>query len=205
MTDQTLQQTAVFRQDFFEKQGKLLTQLVANGQSPKILLITCSDSRIQPEKLFGAKPGDLFIIRNVSNVLPPYIQAEIGTISALEYAIHQLHVEHLIILGHTDCGGVQALDAPLDMGHYPALTRWLEFIRPARRDVDYGKRGLSGDERHRAIVERHVVNQLQNAVSYPFVHQALAENRLELHGWVFYLAEQEVRFYDLQSDSFLRR
>jgi len=203
MKDKTLQQTAAFRQEFFEKQGELLTHLTRAGQSPKTLLITCSDSRILPEKLFGSQPGDLFVIRNVSNVMPPYIQAEIGTVAALEYAIHQLRVGHLIILGHTDCGGIRALDDPVDVSQYPALTRWLEFVRPAKRDVVFACRELAGEARHQAIVERNVVNQLRHAMSYPFVREALEDDRLELHGWVFYLAEREVRYYDPETDTFL--
>lgn len=205
MTDKMLKRTAVFRRDFFETQGKLLTQLVEKGQSPKILLVTCSDSRILPEKLFGNKPGDLFVIRNVSNVIPPYIQAEIGAVSALEYAIHELKVGHLIILGHTDCGGIRSLDRTFEISQYPALSRWLEFIRPARREAVYMHSGIDPEKLHQLIVERNVVNQLQNAVSYPFMRQALSDNRLELHGWVWYMAEQEIRYYDPQTDTFLRQ
>ena len=203
MTDKMLKQTAVFRQDFFETQGKLLTQLIEKGQSPKILLVTCSDSRIVPEKLFGAKPGDLFVIRNIGNVIPPYMQAEIGAVSVLEYAIHKLKVGHLIILGHTDCGGIHSLDHSLELSQYPALSRWLEFIRPAKRKAVYMHSGMDPESLHQAIIERNVVMQLQNAMSYPFVHQALTENRLELHGWVFYMKEQEIRYYDPQSDTFI--
>ncbi len=203
MTDKILKRTAVFHRDFFETQGKLLAQLVEQGQSPKIMLVTCSDSRILPGKLFGTKPGDLFVIRNISNVLPPYIQAEIGTVSALEYAIHELNVAHLVILGHTDCGGIRSLDRLFEINQYPALSRWLEFIRPARREAVYRHSDMSSESLHQLIVERNVVMQLQNAMSYPFVREALEANRLELHGWVFYLAQQEVRYYDPETDAFL--
>ncbi len=196
MSDPFLNRSQALRGEFFENQRDLLQRLASEGQSPEALFVGCSDSRIMPERLLGAKPGDLFMLRNIANIVPPYVQTEIGMTSVLEYAILHLQVPHLIVCGHTDCGGIKALDESLDMSREPALSRWLDLARPAQREVDFSLSELTAEARHRAIVERNVVNQLLNVQSYPFVRQALEGDHLELHGWVYYLDRQEIGYYD---------
>lgn len=203
MSDPLLQKSRAMRHDFFEKQADLLQHLAEEGQTPQALFVGCSDSRVTPEQLLGAKPGDLFMLRNIANIIPPYVQTEIGVVSVLEYAVLHLQVPHIIVMGHTDCGGIRGLDADLDMSREPALSRWLALARPAQREVDFQQRDLSDAERHVAIVERNVVGQLENVQSYPFVREALEADTLELHGWVYYLAEQQVRYYDVEEDAFV--
>jgi carbonic anhydrase len=200
--DPLLDRSSRLRGDFFEKQGALLRRLAVEGQEPQALFVGCSDSRIMPEHMFGARPGDFFMLRNVANIIPPYIQTEIGIASVLEYAIMFLKVPHLIVCGHTDCGGIHGLDTQLDLSREPALTRWLELARPAKRDVDFANQDLDPDARHRAIVERNVVNQLHNVQSYPFVRQALEADLLDMHGWVYYLERQEIGHYNPESERF---
>ncbi len=203
MKDELLDQTNQPRQQFFRQHDKLLKKLASAGQTPYALVISCADSRVTPLELLGATPGDLFMLRNVANIVPPYYQTEIGTVSALEYAVLRLEVPHIIVLGHTDCGGILALDAQLDMSVEPALSRWVEMARPAQRDVDFAMGDLTTKERHLAIVERNVVQQLRNIQSYPFVRTQLEQNKLTLHGWVYNLAEQHIRFYNPETDAFI--
>lgn len=200
MPDQFLEKSTSMRHDFFEKQAELLEKLGREGQSPEALFVGCSDSRVSPERLLGANPGDLFMLRNIANIIPPYHQSDMGISAVLEYAIRHLQVPHLIICGHTDCGGIKGLDARLDPDHEPALAHWLEFARSARREVEV--QTLSDRTRHRAIVERNVVLQLRHVQTYPFVQEALEANRLELHGWVFYLRRRQMGFYDPVKDGF---
>lgn len=202
MPDSFLAQSASIRHDFLEKHGELLDQLARHGQTPNALFIGCSDSRIMPEQILGAKPGDFFMIRNVANIIPPYHQTEIGIVSALEYAVFNLNVPHIIVCGHTDCGGIKGLDKVIDMSRQPALSRWLDLARPSQRDVDFSLNALTAEERHLAIVERHVIYQLQNIQSYPFVRERLENDQLELHGWVYHLETQQISFYDPVSDQF---
>jgi carbonic anhydrase len=196
MSDEILRRSTALRREFFEQQGELLERLRQEGQSPEALFVGCSDARLTPESLLGAQPGDLFMLRNIANIVPPYIQTEMGATSVLEYAVLHLQVPHIIICGHTDCAGIRALDTQLDLVREPALSRWLELARPAQRDVDFGLRDLSAAERHEAIVQRNVLNQLKNVESYPFIRQALEADRLELHGWVYDLDRQVIRFFD---------
>lgn len=203
MSDPLLARTTAMQSDFFEKQANLLRHLAEKGQTPQALFVACSDSRVTPEQLFGAQPGELFMLRNIANIIPPYVQTEIGTVSVLEYAVLHLQVPHIIVMGHTDCGGIRGLDADLDMSREPALSRWLSLARPAQQEVDFQQRDLSEEERHVAIVEQNVVQQLANIQSYPFVREALEADKLELHGWVYYLAEQQIRYYDVEEETFV--
>ncbi|MCP4428386.1 MAG: carbonic anhydrase [Chloroflexi bacterium] len=202
MPDDFLAQSAPIRRDFFENQKELLTKLAHEGQKPSALFIGCADSRVTPEQMLGARPGDLFMLRNIANIIPPYVQTEIGTVSVLEYAVLHLHVPHVIVCGHTDCGGIRGLDVHLDMSKEPALSRWISLARPAQREVDFQMDDLNPEERHVAIVERNVVHQLNNIRSYPFVREALEANQLELHGWVYYLEHRRIGYYDSAADTF---
>ncbi|MCB9420644.1 MAG: carbonic anhydrase [Ardenticatenaceae bacterium] len=202
MSDSILVHSVPARRSYFEKHGELIQKLAQHGQSPHALFIGCSDSRIMPEQILGAEPGDFFMIRNVANIIPPYYQTEIGIVSALEFAIFYLNVSHVIVCGHTDCGGIKGLDTWIDMSQTPALSRWLDLARPSQRDVDFAMRNLSPEERHRAIVERNVINQLNNLQSYPFVRERLEADRLELHGWVLHLETQQISTYNPESSQF---
>jgi carbonic anhydrase len=195
VSDKLLKKSVSMRSDFFEKQAELLEKLAKEGQSPEALFIGCSDSRVSPEQLLGASPGDLFMLRNIANIVPPYEQSDMGITAVLEYAIRHLKVPHLIICGHTDCGGIKGLDVHLDAETEPALARWVEFARSAQQEVDAGAK-LNEVNRNRAIVERNVVLQLRHVQTYPFVLEALEANRLELHGWVYYLRRRWMGYYD---------
>ncbi len=202
MTDPILERSHALRTEFFENEGELLDMLAHQGQSPDVMFIGCSDSRVVPELLSGARPGDLFVARVVANIVPPYGTGQNAVGAAVEYAVLHLKVRHVIVCGHTDCGGIQALDHPLDMAAEPAIAGWIEFARPAQTQVD-ARGGLADDARHRAIVEENVLLQLENLQTYGAVRRALVENQLELHGWVYDLAGRQMRFYDPTQSSFV--
>jgi len=203
MSDTLLEQSAPIRADFFEKQGELLEKLAQEGQSPQALFVGCADSRVSPEGLLGANPGDLFMLRNIANIIPPYEHSDTGITAVLEYAVRHLKVPHLVICGHTDCGGIKGLDAQLDAANEPALTQWVEFARPAQQEIDAsGQNFINQADRNRAIVERNVVLQLRHIQTYPFVLAALEANRLELHGWVYYMRRRLIGHYEPGQDGF---
>jgi carbonic anhydrase len=164
------------------------------------MFIGCCDSRVIPENVFGARPGDLFVLRNIANIVPPFGTAHESTGAALEYAVNHLRIPHLIICGHTGCGGLEALDGHIDALAEPSLAAWLKHAREAQTRV--GKRGLEPAKRHRAIVEQNVILQLEHAANYPAVYKALKENRLELHGWLFDLHGPLVYSYNTKTHSF---
>ena len=196
-----LERSALLRSDFFKKETELLERLAHEGQEPEALFIGCSDSRVSPERLLGSDPGHLFMLRNIANIIPPYKQNDMGMTAVLEYAVRHLHIPHIIICGHSDCGGIKGLDAQIDTNTEPALAQWIEFARPAQQAID-AKTTLIEWERHRAIVEQNVVLQLGHIQTYPFVMEALEANRLAIHGWVFYLRQRSMGHYDPIKDKF---
>jgi carbonic anhydrase len=198
--DTLLHETQSLRAGFFEKEGELIARLAREGQKPKAMFVGCCDSRVIPETIFGARPGDLFVLRNIANVVPPFGTAHESTGAALEYAVNHLRIPHLIICGHTDCGGLKALDGHLDALAEPSLAGWLKHAREAQTRVV--KSGVEPARRHRAIAEQNVILQLEHAANYPAVYKALRENRLELHGWLFDLHGPLVYSYNAETKSF---
>jgi len=201
MTDHILERSHALRAEFFENEQELLDSLAQYGQSPDAMFIGCSDSRVVSELLTGARPGALFVARVVANIVPPYGTGQNAVGAAVEYAVLHLKVKDLIVCGHTDCGGIKALDHPVDMAAEPAVASWIEFARPAQSRVD--AQGLTGGARHQAIVEENVLLQLENLKTYNAVRRALAEERLELHGWVYDLAGFQIRYYDTAERHFV--
>lgn len=194
-------ETSVPRKDFFQAHRQLFNRLFNEGQSPEILFIGCDDSRVIPEAIIGARPGDLFVMRSVANVIPPYGLGERAAGATLEYAVYHLKVQHIIVCGHTDCGGIQALDACLDQLREPHLARWIEYARPAQTQVD--AKGVDPAARHRAIVEQNVLLQLGNLKTYDVTREALGGNKLTLHGWVYDLSTGRVSYWDGAANRFV--
>jgi len=201
MSDSILQRSHALRTRFFEEEQELLESLAQHGQSPDAMFIGCSDSRVVPESLLGARPGDLFVVRVVANIVPPHIAGQYAVGAAVEYAILHLKVKHLIVCGHTDCGGIKALDRPPAMTAEPSIAGWLKFARPAQKKAD--ARGAAGGDRHQAVVEENVLLQLENLQTHPAVRDALAHQQIELHGWVYDLARRQIQYYDFTQHRFV--
>lgn len=193
-SDLLVKQTSAARQRFFQEHCQRFQRLSTEGQSPEILFIGCDDARVIPEAITGAQPGDLFVIRVLANVIPPYGTGEIAVGAALEYAIGHLEIRHIIVCGHTDCAGVKALDVALDQLCEPHLARWIEYARAAQTQVD--ARGVDADARHRVIVEQNVLLQLENLRTYDVVRQRLAQHLLTLYGWVYHLSSGQISYWD---------
>jgi carbonic anhydrase len=180
--------------DRFEEKRDLFERLATEGQSPEVLFIACSDSRMVPELLTGAEPGDLYVIRNMGNLIPPYGVGEIGVGAGLEYALRHVGVRRVILCGHTDCGGIKALDAPPDWSREPHLARWIEHARAAQTKV--AAEGLQEEERHLATVRENVLLQLEHLRSYDPVREGEGAGTLTLHGWVYHLESGTVEAFD---------
>jgi carbonic anhydrase len=176
-----------------------LFELLALKQEPKVLFVTCSDSRVAPELITDAEAGDLFVARTIANVVPPYATGAIGVGAVIEYALLHLHVEHIVICGHTDCGGIKGLDTPLDLSREPNIARWLDHARPAQTKVEAG--GFPEEARHLATVRENVLLQLEHLRSYDPVRNALRAGSLALHGWVYHLESGAIEAYSAESDT----
>jgi carbonic anhydrase len=198
-TDRVLRGIERF-QEYRQENLELFERLATEGQAPGVLYIGCSDSRVMPEMITGAEPGELFVTRNLGNIVPPYGTGEMGIGAVLEYAVLVLQVEHIIVCGHTDCGGIHALGEPADWSRKPHLARWIEHARPAKTKVEAS--GLPEEVRHLATVRENVLLQLEHLRSYDPVREGERSGRLALHGWVYHLETGTVEQYDSERDHF---
>ena len=172
-----------FEKQIFPSQAGLFAKLVADGQSPKALMISCADSRIVPEQIMQADPGDLFVCRNAGNIVPPFVQAIGGVSATVEYAVAVLGVRDIIVCGHSDCGAMKALANPTGLERMPAVAAWLTHGSAAAKVVEDGYPELEAPERVRAISLENVVVQLTHLRSHPSVAAGIARGEIALHGW----------------------
>ena len=176
---------------YFAAEADLMEKL-AHGQSPQVLYIGCSDSQVMPSRILGAVPGDVFVVRNIANIVPPAGAPAPGLGATLEYAIMHLGIRHIVMCGHSFCGGIQALDLPPDE-HEPHLNQWLTYARAAKGRVS---EKLKGHARHNAIIEANVLLQVEHLMSYEYVKAAVEAGEVEIHPWVYDFRSGRVRIYD---------
>ena len=175
------------------------------GQNPLALVIACSDSRVDPVLLTDSRPGDLFVIRNVANIVPPYAPDKNyhGVSAALEYAVCHLQVRDIIVMGHAGCGGVQSLLEASSTTGSEFLGVWMQVIQRARDIVNRRMPHASPEERCRACERWGIRVSLDNLLTFPWIRQAVDAGRLILHGWYFDLERGELHELDEESDKFV--
>jgi carbonic anhydrase len=195
-----------FRREYFEHERELFTTLATGAQRPVAMILSCCDSRVVPNLMLNASPGDLFVVRNIANIVPPFGQhlANRSVGAAIEYAIHFLQVPHVIICGHTRCGGLQALaEGPSKLeAETPTLAAWLQDAMAVRERILRRWEGASPEAIVHQLVFENVVAQLENLITYPIIKRALEENRVEIHGWVYDLATATLRAYEPEANEF---
>lgn len=196
-----LQGLEAFQSTVFEQERALFSKL-AGGQSPETLLITCSDSRISPELLFGTRPGELFLMRNAGNLIPPYSPQHGGEAATLEYAVAVLKVRDIVVLGHSDCGAVKALLSPASVRSLPAVQSWLAQAETTRRVVMENHSDLAPEEMLDKAIGHNVLRQLDNLRTHPSVAARLEKGDLHLHAWVYRIEDGTVLGFDAESRSF---
>jgi len=185
-----------FRDHVFEEHRTLFEQL-ASGQTPQALFIGCSDSRLVPALLTQSRPGDLFVLRNAGNLVPPYGAGHGGGEAAtIEYAIEALGVEHVVVCGHSHCGAMKALISPEPPEGMPEVRSWLAQAEATRRLVARCYSDREPMERLNVAIQENVLQQLVNLRTHPAVAARLAEGRLQLHAWVYKLESGEIFVHD---------
>jgi carbonic anhydrase len=193
-----------FQANYFRSNRGLFERL-AEGQRPETLFITCSDSRVVPNLITNAAPGELFIVRNVGNIVPAMRRSALGGVSAaIEYAVEILNVDNVIVCGHTSCGAIDAILHPERVAHLPALSRWLGASSRIPELIGERYSALDPEARMTAAVEENVLVQLENLRSFDFVARKLDAGTLKMSGWVFKIVTGEVFDYDPLSEQFLR-
>jgi carbonic anhydrase len=198
--DRLIEGYRVFRESYYVRHREMFDQL-AQGQSPKALVISCCDSRVDPGLIFNAEPGEIFSLRNVANLVPPYAPDEShhSTSSAIEYAVRWLKVPHIIVMGHANCGGVRAL---LGFHEGDFIGPWMRIAEPARDKAI----ALAGDE-PREVLQRLCEHEtlkisLANLRTFPWIREAIRNGSLTVHCWYYDLEKGELQELDEATGEF---
>jgi carbonic anhydrase len=189
---------ANFQQQHFGDNPERANDLMA-GQKPQALLIGCCDSRVDPALLTDSSPGDLFILRNIANLVPPYSKSEDyhGVSSSIEYAVIYLNVTDIIILGHSNCGGIGALLAAAEgqpTGEF--IGNWVNIAASARDKVLTEMAAETPEKQARACEKEAILVSLKNLMTFPWVKERVARGQLSLHGWYYNMGTGQLRHYN---------
>jgi len=193
-----------FQQQHFGENPELASNLVA-GQKPQALLIGCCDSRVDPALLTDSSQGDLFILRNIANLVPPYLKNDDyhGVSATIEYAVCFLEVSDIIILGHSNCGGIKALMESVSgrpSGEF--IGNWVQIAASARDKVMKEMPDASAEEAARACEKEAILVSLKNLASFPWVKERVARGKLSLHGWYYDISDGHLQYYNQLTGEF---
>ncbi|GAB3434280.1 carbonic anhydrase [Massilia solisilvae] len=193
-----------FQKQYFAAGHPLFASL-REGQHPSTLVIGCCDSRVDPALLTDSAPGDMFVVRNIANLVPPCTpQAPPGVSSAIEFAVCNLQVERVIVLGHARCGGIAALMAPRQLApETDFVGRWMKIAEPVRQRIESGYQHRSLDERRRLLEQASILQSLDNLMTYPWIASRVAQGSLKLHGWYFDMECGALMAYSARQQCFL--
>jgi len=194
--DKIIKGVCHFTQHVFPAKKQMFEKLV-QAQRPEVLFITCADSRIQPSIITQTDPGDLFILRNAGNLVPPYGSVFGGEAATIEYAVCVLKVKHIIVCGHTHCGAMKALiHGEEKMRALPAVRTWCSHAESTRRILFENHAHLSPEEMEPVAIRQNVLTQIENLRTHPSVAAAIARGELKLHGWIYQIENGEVHRYN---------
>jgi carbonic anhydrase len=185
-----------FQTEYFNEHRELFAEL-AHGQTPRVLFITCSDSRIDPNLITQAQLGDLFVIRNAGNMIPPFGATNGGEGAAVEYAVQALNIEQIIVCGHSHCGAMKGLLKMNKLAEeMPLVYNWLKQAEATRRLVKENYKDLEGEELLELTIAENVLNQLENLHTYPVIRSRMHQGKLSLNAWIYRIESGEVLAYD---------
>jgi carbonic anhydrase len=187
-----------FRERSFADDDAQFHDLVQFGQAPSTLVVGCCDSRVDPALILDCAPGDLFVIRNVANLVPPAENQGHyhGTSAALEFGVRNLAVQHIIVLGHAQCGGIHALLEGGVAKDDSFIAEWMSLADAAREQIEQEFAGASSDVRHRACEQQAILVSLNNLMTFPWIRERVEQGGLTLHGWYFDIERGELLGYN---------
>ena len=178
----------------FDSEHDVFKKLAEEGQNPKVMWIGCADSRVVPELITGADPGELFDVRNIANVVPPAGSAACATGAAIEYAVIHLKVRHIVVCGHTECGGIKALESAPNEGDEPHIAACLDLARPSRQKIlDHG---VAEEDQYLETIKTNVLMQCENLRTYPCVAAGEGDGELSIHAWLYDLHTGRILAWD---------
>lgn len=183
-----------FKTEVYPKRKDLFEEL-STAQHPRILFITCSDSRIDPSLVTQTEPGELFICRNAGNIVPPHMRDAGGVTASIEFAVAALKVKHVVVCGHTDCGAIKGALNPENLVDLPHVSDWMSNTLAASAAVK-ARHGCIGPEHLSELTEENVVLQMRHLATHPAVAAAMATGALQMHGWIYDIAHGDIRCYE---------
>jgi carbonic anhydrase len=193
-----------FQKEDFDSHRELFKEL-GRRQTPHTLFIGCADSRVVPNLITNTHPGELFVVRNVANIVPPYRRTEeyVATTSAIEYAVQVLNVDSIVICGHSNCGGCAALNMPPEsLDHLPHVRKWLEVSKEVRGRVDRLMTGDSLEEREWLTEQVNILVQMKNLLTYPYVKERYDRGELNIYGWYYIIETGEIYNFNDEKAAF---
>lgn len=191
-----------FQRDVFGTQRELFNRL-ADGQEPDALFVTCSDSRIDPCLVTQTNPGDIFVLRNAGNIIPPYGASNGGEAAAVEFAVSGLGVKDIIVCGHSQCGAISGLLNPEKLRNLPTVAEWLRCASATKQIVEEKYADTTGDDLMAAAIKENVLVQLDNLRTHPSVASKLSQGKLKLHAWVYTFENGRMFSYDADQQKFV--
>jgi carbonic anhydrase len=193
-----------FREEDFHSHRELFKEL-GRSQQPHTLFVGCSDSRVVPNLITQTHPGELFIIRNVANIVPPYRFTEeyVATTSAVEYAVQELKVDSIVVCGHSNCGGCAAMNMSEEqLAHMPHVRKWLAVSKEVKGRVDRLMLGDSAAEREWLTEQVNILVQMRNLLTYPYIRSRYEEGKLNIYGWYYIIETSEIYNFNDEKEIF---
>ncbi len=191
-----------FRRDVYPRHAETYQRAMSEPQRPRALIITCADSRIHPDVLTQATPGEIFVTRNIGNMVPTYPEMVGGVSAVLEFAVSAFQVRHIAVCGHTDCGAMKALLDPASVESMPTVKTWLTNAHAALASARAIAQQTGETDLLRIVTEQNVALQMRHLTTHPAVAGALARNELTISGWIYDIAHGQVRIADGVGASF---
>lgn len=193
-----------FKKEVFPKYKDTFKTL-GEGQKPHTLFITCSDSRVVPELITNSLPGELFVVKNIANIVPPYGNSDLSSsvAGAIEYAVLTLNVKNIVICGHSNCGGCKALyfdDEKLK--DKPNVKKWISISKDIPQKVKEIIKEENSEKRSELTEKMNIIKQLENLLTYPFIKEKFEKGEIKLYGWYFVIKTAEVYDYNFQTQEF---
>jgi len=203
VVDKLLEGVVEFKEDFFKKHKNVYKHL-AHSQKPHTLYIGCSDSRVVPDVITNTEPGELFVLRNIANMIPPYNDHSYEfkcSASIIEYAVNLLEVQNIIVCGHSNCGGCKALYYEEEkLQSLPAVKQWLKLGENIKQRVL--KKNLSLEEKYFQTEQLNIIQQLQNLFTYPYIKDKVISKKIKLYGWYYIIETGNVFNYNFDTKNF---
>lgn len=188
-----------FYMEYYDSDCDLFDNLVKHGQAPKFMVICCSDSRVDPSVVFSCKPGELFVVRQVANIVPTHTETEVASSTnlALRFAVNQLNIKHIVVLGHTFCGGIEQLLSANEL-----TCPWMKALKNVRLETQFQYRNLVHEEQVEQCGKLALLQSYKNLTSYPVVKERVEKELINLYAWRFDLDTGQLSMYDDKENTF---